>query len=171
VRPQRFSLKLTAIFFIALATIFAQGITNFLTPDVARVGSKLACRCGGCKNTVGDCPMLRCDYTDPLRRRIFAMQARGMSDSAIIGTIVQERGEAALAGQQPLGILVWLTPAIALAIGFLIYSRYVRRNRRAPEPLTAGDQAMIDRFRAQIDRETDDSPASPLDGKGGSERK
>ena len=166
--PRRSSLKLAAFFFIALATIFAQGITNYLTPGVARVGAKLACRCSGCKNTVGDCPMLRCDYTDPLRHRIYDMQAKGMSDSAIVGTIVREEGVAALSGQPPLGLFVWLMPGIALAIGFLIYSRFIRRNRKQPEPLTAGDQAIIDRFQTQIDRELDESPASTKEG---SERK
>ncbi len=79
---------------------------------------------------------------------------------------------AALAGQQPLGIMVWLMPGIALAIGFLIYSRYVRRNRKQPEPLTPVDQAIIDRFRTQIDRELDESPApAPTSAKEGSERK
>lgn len=169
---RRSSLKLAAVFFIGLATIFSQGITNYLTPGVARVGAKLACRCSGCKNTVGDCPMLRCDYTDPLRHRIFDMQAKGMSDSAIVATIVREQGVAALSGQQPLGLLVWLMPGIALAIGFLIYSRYVRRNRKQPEPLTAGDQAIIDRFQTQIDRELDESPApAPASTKDGGERK
>ena len=170
--PKGFSLKLTAIFFIAFATIFAQGITNYLTPGVARVGAKLACRCSGCKNTVGDCPMLRCDYTDPMRHRIFDMQAKGMSDSAIVSTIVREEGVAALAGQQPLGLWVWLMPGFALAVGFWIYSRYVRRNRKQPEPLTPVDQAIIDRFQTQIDRELDESPAAThASAKEGSERK
>lgn len=161
---RRSSLKLTAVFSLGFATIFAQGITNYLTPGVARVGAKLACRCSGCKNTVGDCPMLRCDYTDPLRHRIFDMQAKGMTDSAIVQTIVREQGVAALAGQQPLGILVWLMPGIALGIGFLIYSQFVRRNRKQPEALTPIDQAIIDRFQAQIDRELDESPAPTKEG-------
>jgi len=92
------------------------------------------------------------------------MQAKGMTDSAIVQTIVREQGIAALAGQQPLGILVWLMPGIALAIGFLIYSRYVRRNRKQPEALTPVDQAIIDRFQAQIDRELDESPAPAKEG-------
>jgi cytochrome c-type biogenesis protein CcmH/NrfF len=161
---RRSSLKLTTIFFLAFATIFAQGLTNYLTPGVARVGAKLACRCSGCKNTVGDCPMLRCDYSDPLRHRIYEMQAKGMSDSAIVQTVVREQGVAALSGQPPLGILVWLMPGIALAIGFLIYSRWVRRNRKQPEALTPVDQAIIDRFQAQIDRELDESPSPAKEG-------
>lgn len=161
---RRSSLKLAAVSVLALATLFAQGITNYLTPGVARIGARLACKCGGCKNTVGDCPMLRCDYTDPLRHRIYDMQAKGLSDSAIVNTIVREEGATALSGQQPLGILVWLMPGIALGIGFLIYSRWVRRNRKQPEALTPADEAIIERFRTQIDRELGDSPAPAAEG-------
>jgi cytochrome c-type biogenesis protein CcmH/NrfF len=87
------------------------------------------------------------------------MQQRGMSDEAIIQTIVREDGMVALAAP-PLeglgGILTWTMPAIALALGFLAYSWYVRRHSKPFAPLTAEDQAMIDRFRAQMDRELDE---------------
>jgi len=162
------------MFFIALATLIAQDPASYMSPNVTRVGDKLACRCGGCRNTVGTCPMLRCDSADPMRRRIFQMQQKGMTDSGIINTIVREDGIVALASPPVEGfgpVITWLMPAVALAIGFLVYSRYVRRNRQAPAPLTAGDQALIDRFRAQIDREMEDSPPPPLDGKGHGERR
>ncbi len=94
-----------------------------------------------------------------MRKRIYEMQQRGMSDEAIIRTIVREDGVAALAAP-PMeglgGILTWTMPAIALALGFLTYSWYVRRHSKPAAPLTAEDQAMIDRFRTQIDRELDE---------------
>ena len=108
--------------------------------------------------------MLRCDSADPMRRRIYQMQQKGMSDDAIVNTIVREEGIVALASPPGTGlgpVITWVMPAVVLAIGFLIYSLYVRRNRKAPEPLTAVDQATIERFRAQIDRELDDSPDTP----------
>jgi hypothetical protein len=49
---------------------------------------------------------------------------------------------------------------LALFLGFGIYSWFVRRNRQAPETLKPEEQAVLDRFQAQIDREMDDSPAS-----------
>ena len=105
-RLPRFSGKLFAAFLLALATLFAQDITNYLTPDVARLGSRLACRCGGCKNTVGDCPMLHCGSADPKRHRIYEMKQRGLSDDEIVNTIVREEGAAALSGPLPHGLIV-----------------------------------------------------------------
>jgi cytochrome c-type biogenesis protein CcmH/NrfF len=156
-RLQRSNLKLVAAFFLVLASLLAQDITNYLTPDVARVGMRLACRCGGCKNTVGDCPMLHCGSADPKRHRIFEMKQRGISDDEIVNTIVREEGVLALSGPLHHELFVWLMPGVALLIGFFIYSAYVRRNRKAAAPLTPVDEALIDRFRPQIDSELDES--------------
>jgi hypothetical protein len=41
-----------------------------------------------------------------------------------------------------------------------VYSWYVRRNQKQPEPLLPADQAVLDRFRVQIDRELEESPSS-----------
>lgn len=156
-RLQQSNLKLVAAFFLALASLLAQDITNYLTPDVARVGQRLACRCGGCKNTVGDCPMLHCGSSDPKRHRIFEMKQRGVSDDEIVSTIVREEGVAALSGPLHHELFVWMMPGIALLIGFFIYTAYVRRNRKAAAPLTPVDEALIDRFRPQIDSDLDES--------------
>jgi cytochrome c-type biogenesis protein CcmH len=156
-RLQRSNLKLVAAFSLALASLLAQDITNYLTPDVARVGMRLACRCGGCKNTVGDCPMLHCGSADPKRRRIFEMKQRGIGDDEIVNTIVREEGVVALSGPLHHELFVWMMPGIALLLGFFLYSAYVRRNRKAPAPLTPVDEALIDRFRPQIDSELDES--------------
>ena len=156
-RLQRSNLKLVAAFSLALASLLAQDITNYLTPDVARVGMRLACRCGGCKNTVGDCPMLHCGSADPKRRRIFEMKQRGIGDDEIVNTIVREEGVVALSGPLHHELFVWMMPGIALLLGFFLYSAYVRRNRKAPAPLTPLDEALINRFRPQIDSELDES--------------
>jgi len=155
-RPRQSNLKLLVAFLIPIAALVAQDPTSYLTPDVMRVGSKLACRCGGCRNTVGNCPMLHCDSADPMRHRIYGMQAKGMSDDAIVKTIVREEGIVALASPPAEGlgpIITWVMPGIALLVGFWIWSMYVKRNKKAPEPLTDADRALIDRFHGQIERE------------------
>lgn len=160
-RLRRSSLKLIVAFFAVIAALIAQDPTSYLTPSVLRVGNKLACRCGGCRNTVGNCPMLRCSSADPMRRRIYNMQAKGITDNEIVSTIVREQGVVALSSPPArgfAGLITWLMPAFILLIGFFIYSSYVRRNRKAPEPLSAADQALMDRFRTQIDRELDEPP-------------
>jgi len=156
----KFSVKLAVAFFLALAALIAQDPSTYSNQNVLRVGEKLACRCGGCRNTVGTCPMLRCDSADPMRRRIASMQSQGMGDDAILKRIVQEDGVVALASPPAtgFGLFTWVMPGIALAIGFLIYSSYVRRNRKQPEPITEADQAMIERFRNQMESESEDSP-------------
>jgi cytochrome c-type biogenesis protein CcmH len=164
-RPRRFSLKLAAAFFFVLSALVAQqDVTSYLTTDVARVGSRLACRCGGCKNTVGDCPMLRCDSSDPKRRRIFEMKSQGLSDDAIVNTFVREEGVVALSSPQPLHLITWLGTPVALLLGFWFYTSFIRRNRKPVETISAEDQAMIDRFRPQFDRELDDSTDNGKEG-------
>jgi cytochrome c-type biogenesis protein CcmH len=148
-------------FFAVIAALVAQDPTSYLTPDVSRVGSRLACRCGGCRNTVGDCPMLHCGSADPKRHRIYEMKQQGASDNDIVNTIVREEGIVALSTPPSEGlgpIITWVMPAIALALGFLVYSWWVRRNRKAPETLAPVDEAVLERFRSQIDHELDDSP-------------
>lgn len=155
-RLRRCSLKLAVAFAIALTGLWAQDLTNYLTPSVARVGMRLACRCGGCRMTVGNCPMVGCGYTDPMRRRIFDMQAKGMNDNAIVAAIVKEQGVIALAGQQPLSWIAWAMPPIVLLLGFGIWTAYVRRNRAQPAALTPADEALLERFHNQISRELGD---------------
>jgi cytochrome c-type biogenesis protein CcmH/NrfF len=162
-RLQRSSLKLFFAFCAVVGALIAQDPTSYLTPDVLRVGDHLACRCGGCRNTVGNCPMLRCGSADPLRHRIYQMKLTGMSDQEIINKIVSEEGAVALAAPPTEtfgGLITWIMPGVALILGFWVYTVYVRRNRKPPEPLSETDRAEIERFRNQMDRELDEGPDS-----------
>jgi cytochrome c-type biogenesis protein CcmH/NrfF len=108
--------------------------------------------------------MLRCSFADPQRHRIYQMKITGMSDQDVINTIVREQGAVALATPPTStlgGIVTWVMPGIVLVVGFIVYSVYVRRNRKAPQPLTEIDRATIERFRNQIDRELEESPEIP----------
>ena len=157
---QRLNLKLFAAFFLTVACLLAQDPTKVLTPGVARVGARLSCRCGACRNTIATCPMLHCESSGPMRARIKQMQDQGKGDNAIVNTIVQEQGVVALAAPpaEGWGLFTWVMPGVALFLGFLVYSWWVRRNSRQTDPpLTEGDRAVLNRFRDQIDPEFDDS--------------
>ncbi len=107
--------------------------------------------------------MLHCSYCSPKRQRIYEMKQQGMSDDAIVNTFVKEDGIVTLASPPTQGvgpIITWIGPGIALLFGFGVYSWYIRRNRKEPTPLMPSDEAVLDRFRAQIDRELDDTPLS-----------
>ncbi len=162
--PRQFSLKFAIALASSIIALYAQAAPeSFLTPDVARVGNRLACRCGSCRNTVGDCAMLHCGYCSPRRERIYQMKQEGQSDDQIVNTFVKEDGIVTLSSPPAEGlgpIITWIGPGVALLLGFGIYSWYIRRNRKAPEVLVPADQAVLDRFRAQIDSELDDSPIS-----------
>jgi cytochrome c-type biogenesis protein CcmH/NrfF len=103
--------------------------------------------------------MLKCESADPMRHKIFAQKQKGMSDDAIVNQIVQEEGIVALATPPTEGfgpILTWVMPGIALLLGFLFYSWWVKRNQQTPAPLTEVDKATLDRFRSQIEKELED---------------
>jgi cytochrome c-type biogenesis protein CcmH/NrfF len=164
VRLQRSNLKLLILFFSVLSAVLIAQDASFLSPDVVRVGAKLACRCGGCRNTVGDCPMMRCSSADPLRHRIYDLKQKGVSDNDVVNSIVREEGIVALASPpaEGLGPLVtWVMPGIVLVIGFFIYWSFVKRHRKEPAPLTRMDETLIERYRGQIDRELGEDAADP----------
>ncbi len=154
------NLKLAAAFMLSLSFVVAQDPSAWMTPEVARVGGRLACRCGACRNTVGDCPMIMCHSASPMRRRIHDMQAAGKTDDQIVQTIVQEEGVVALASPPATGwgLFTWVMPGFALLLGFWIYTSWVRRNSRKPaEAQQPVHDADLERFRGQIDRELDES--------------
>jgi cytochrome c-type biogenesis protein CcmH/NrfF len=142
---------------VALAAAsLAQTSSGLLTPDVKRVGMKLACLCGGCNNTVGDCPMIGCHYSAPAREKIAAMQKAGSDDKAIIDSFVSEQGLKALATPPTEGfsLVGWLMPFIAAGFGLIVVWMVLRRYLNLkPAPVTELDRAVLDKYHAQIENE------------------
>ena len=154
---------LAAAFLLSLSFLVAQDPTSFMTADVARVGSRLACRCEGCRNTVGDCPMIRCHFADPMRRRVHDMQKAGMTDDEIVRDIVREEGIVALSSPPATGwgLFTWVMPFFAIGIGLWVYTLWVRRNRQPAVEVQPVDAALLERFRDQIEAETEQGGAEP----------
>jgi cytochrome c-type biogenesis protein CcmH/NrfF len=137
----------------------AQNPMDFLSPEIKRVGMKLACLCGSCRNSVGDCSMIGCGYAFPARQKIKQLQTMGASDQNIVGRFVKEQGKKALAQPEAtgFGLLGWLMPGFALALGFIALLVYVKRFR-APLPppavtVPAGELADYEKTAArELDR-------------------
>ena len=114
---------------------------------------RLACLCGSCKNTVGDCAMLECGYCAPMRKRIAAAQAAGHSDDSIVDAIVAENGKQALSSPptQGFSLFAWTAPFIAIFIGLLAIWAFIRRFSARPHPAVEIDPEVLDRYHDRIE--------------------
>lgn len=145
--------KLLLIFFATVISL-AQVSSSLLTPEIRRVGSRLACLCGSCKNSVADCAMLECHYAKPAREMIRDMLARGMSDDEIVADFIRREGKRALAVPPSEGfyrLAWWMTPIMAGA-GLLLIYWYLRRARKSA-PAAAQAPQLLERYRDSIEKD------------------
>lgn len=135
------------------AICLSQTPTEVLTPAVRRVGDRLACKCGACNNTVGNCPMIECHYAYPARQRIAKMLAEGQSDEAIVAVFVKENGLSALAAPPAEGfnLLSWVMPFVAIGVGLGAIWLYIKRFRK-PLPVAVAPPA-DPRYRERIEKD------------------
>ncbi|MEP7361910.1 MAG: cytochrome c-type biogenesis protein CcmH [Acidobacteriota bacterium] len=133
----------------------AQVSSDFLPPDVRRVGMKLACLCGACNNSVGDCPMIGCHYSNPARERIAEMQKTSSSDETIVDAFVKERGLQAMIVPPNLGFnrLMWWMPVAAVMLGLIAIYAWVTRMRKPVADAPPIDPAVLEKYRDSIDRD------------------
>lgn len=126
--PRTFALLLLA------GLCLAQSASIMTDPDVRRVGLKLACLCGSCKNTVGDCQMIGCSYASAARLRIQQMKAAGATDEEIVAKFVEKEGIRALAVPPAEGfhLTAWIMPVVALLAGLAAVYAYIRYYYRRP---------------------------------------
>jgi len=150
--------KLSLVFLLVGLSV-AQTPDVSVTPAVERVGSKLACLCGTCRNTVATCPMLGGHYSGPGRERINKLAQEGKSDDEIIQAFVRETGIQALAVPPATGFnrLVWIMPWVAIGLGLIGILWFVRRYsaRRAAEASTGTemDPETLSRYRENIEKD------------------
>ncbi len=141
------------------AFCLAQSSSQLLTPEIKRVGERLACLCRTCNNTVGDCPMLECHYGNPAKKKIADMQASGRSDDEIVKSFVQETGLEALSAPPTSGFssLAYIMPWLAIAVGLGAIYLFIRRFHPQHAPATAPnlDPEVLQRYRDRIDKDFD----------------
>jgi len=134
---------------------------DIIPPDVKRVGSRLACLCGTCRNSVGDCTMLECHYSKPARTKIAGMLASSASDDAIVDSFVKEQGIRALTVPPDTGfnaMLGWM-PWIAGGMGLLAIAWFIRRHKAPAHgnaELPEIDRAMVDKYKETIEKDMAD---------------
>ena len=140
----------------ALANLsFTQVSSDLVSPAVKRVGSKLACLCGTCKNTVADCPMLECHYAKPAKEKINEMAASGVGDSKIIDAFIEEHGLQALAVPPKEGfhLLGWVMPFVAIGMGLALIGWFMRRYHGPGSPVPEVGDEILERYRDRIERD------------------
>jgi len=153
-------LRTIGLLFVVAGLSLPQSSTTYATPEIQRVGDRLACKCGGCVNTVGNCPMIACHYASPAREKIAKQQAEGITDQAIVDGFVKEVGIAALAAPPASGfnLLGWVMPFVGVTLGLAAILLYWKRFAKpavtvqpggAPAPLRDIDE----KYRKQIESE------------------
>ena len=145
--------------FLALllaAAGLAQTASQLQIAGVVRVGSKLACLCGTCNNTVADCQMLECHFSKPAKLRIAALLAAGRSDSEIIDEFVAQYGKRVLAAPPAEGfnLLAWAMPFAAIGAGLGAIWFFLRRFRKpAAVPATPAEAETLSRYQERMDKD------------------
>lgn len=152
--PARSRASLIGLLVVALS--LAQNASELVTPEIRRVGERLACLCGSCNNSVGTCQMLGCHYTHPAREKIAKRQAEGAPDQQIVDEFVKEQGKKALVVPPVEGLFLaaWVMPFAMIAIGLAGIWWFIRRYRRpaiAGAPVVETDD--LERYQEQIDKD------------------
>ena len=146
-----------ALLFVLVGVCLPQTASQLVTPEIRRVGDKLACRCGHCKNTVASCQMIGCGFATPSRERIAAAQKAGMKDDDIIKGFVQEAGIVALAVPPAEGfnMLGWVMPFIGIALGLMAILIYWKRFHPVGSGAVTAPE-IDERYRKRIEAEMAD---------------
>ena len=154
-----------ALMLLMAGLCIPQTATTYMTPEIRRVGDRLACKCGSCNNTVATCQMLECHYSSPAKAKIGAQLKEGKSDQAIVDGFVKEVGLAALAAPPTEGfsLLSYLMPFVAILLGTAAILVYWKRFHKPPvaaeiagaAPVDGsaptGKQLMDEKYRKQIE--------------------
>jgi cytochrome c-type biogenesis protein CcmH len=146
------------LLFVLAGACLSQTASQLVTPEIRRVGDKLACKCGHCNNTIATCQMLGCGFATPAREKIAAAQKAGQSDQAIIDGFVKEMGIVALAVPPAEGfhLLGWIMPFIGIVLGLVAIFLYWKRfHSRVPAAAVAGPP-VDEKYRKRIEAEMAD---------------
>ena len=152
-KMQRFRSSLL-VFTIAVAAL-AQTASEKPNVDVRRVGARLQCQCGGCKDSVATCSMLECHFSKPAKERIAQMQSVGMSDDQIVQAFIRDYGMAVYLA--PPNAFGWIVPYACVGLGLGVILLFIRKYKAKPmtnlgtvEP----EDPELAKYQEQIDQDT-----------------
>jgi len=156
-RGMRRSTHIGLIVLLLAANLLAQS----MTPEVKRIGDRLACQCGSCNNQVSTCPMLNCHSATPLREEIAGMVRQGLNADQIVSAFVDKYGKVILAAPPAEGfdLMAWILPFIVLLSGFVFVYWLIRVwliRKPALASGTAGTSEIPESYQKRIERELKD---------------
>ena len=156
-------LKLSLLLFVVAGLAFAQSEAQIESDQVKRVGSKINCQCGGCKDDA-NCMMSggQCHFCKPARTQIFKMQQEGQSDEAIVASFIKQYGDRIFRPDP--NSWFWLVPYLGLAAGgaliiFVLAKMRGSATKHKLQPAggpSLSDDASFARYRDAIEKDTGD---------------
>jgi cytochrome c-type biogenesis protein CcmH/NrfF len=140
---------------LSLGVEYAQTSEQLESPAVNRVAEKLLCPCGCKMNMACRMEPYPCRVCWENKKKIFKLQAAGLSDQAILDQFAQEQGKDIVAN--PPGVLGSLSMYSAAIIGLILVVLVIRRYSRKPAvaAVAAGDDAALHRYHDQIEKEVE----------------
>jgi cytochrome c-type biogenesis protein CcmH/NrfF len=150
------SLKSSLIILFLACAAFAQNAEDLESPAVNRVAERLLCPCGCKMNMACRMDPYPCRTCWDNKKKILSMQQAGMSDQGILDKFAEENGRGILSIQP--GVLGSMTFYTAAAVGLILVVLVIRKYRRAPAasaPVAELDEALLDRYHGQIEKETE----------------
>src|SRR5690349_18467400 len=148
-------LKNSLLVMVIAAAAIAQTASEKPSMDVRRVGSHIACQCGGCKDSVATCSMLECHFSKPAKEKIAQMLGVGMSDDQIVQSFIREYGAGIYLA--PPNALGWIVPYASVAAGMIVIWLFLKKYRK-PKPIAEIGEIEIDdpalaKYKDQIEKD------------------
>jgi len=154
--------------------VTASNVTASNDPTFRRVSRRLLCQCG-CNYMVLSCNMMECPSATFIRKTVQTSLASGKSEDAIVAAFVEQYGPRILPEPPRKGfsLAAWVMPFAVLLFGGALVSyilwqwkvKYrpavvaapagmsIRATHATKEPSSAPASALVEKYRAQIDRE------------------
>jgi len=150
-RPLR-RLARPLLILLVTALCMAQSAVDLESDQLNRVARKLQCTCGCNMDMTCRMEPYMCGTCKKFKTEIYQLQQQGKSDDQIISQLVGENGNTILhTNPGSIGTILSYSGA---GVGLLLIIWFFRRYRRPAPAAEAIDQAVLDRYHDQIEKET-----------------